>query len=124
MADSISRSDVQHAVEDALHSVRNDVSRIAHTVDGMSRVGQDVKDLSHRLVVLEQSINQIQNVVANTLGRPTTRRYPDPYIVGIVNDLNDLKIRFVAIERFAQQVSGYLRSVEISSEEDRQYRSA
>lgn len=124
MADSISKSDIQHAMESALHGVRNDVSRIAHTVDGMNRVSQDVKELAHRLVVVEQSVNNIQNVVANTLGRPTTRRYPDPYIVGIANELNDLKLRFASIERFAQQVNEYMRSQVSAAEDDRQYRSA
>ena len=123
MAD-ISSADIQHAVQNALHGVRNDVSRISHIVDSMNRVGQDVKDLSRRLSSLEKDINQIQNVVANTLGRPVTKRYPDPYIVGIANDINELKIRFAAIERFAQQMSDYIRKREEQADEDRQYRSA
>ena len=124
MADTINRSDVQHAVQNALHDVRNDVSRMSHTVDGMNRVGQDIKDLSRRLAALEQCINQIQNVVANTLGRPVTKRYPDPYVVGIANEINDLKIRFATIERFAQQMSDYIRLRDAQDQEDRQYRSA
>jgi hypothetical protein len=123
MAD-ISSADIQHAMQNALHGVRNDVSRISHIVDGMNRVGQDVKDLSRRLSSLEKDVNQIQNIVANTLGRPVTKRYPDPYIVGIANDINELKIRFAAIERFAQQMSDYIRKREEQADEDRQYRSA
>jgi hypothetical protein len=123
MAD-ISRADIQHAMQNALHSVRNDVSRISHVIDGMNRVGQDVKDLQHRLTNLERDINQIQNTVANTLGRPATRRYPDPYIVSMVNDINELKVRFTAIEKFAGQVSDYLRQRNEEDNEDRQYRSA
>ncbi|TXG76992.1 hypothetical protein E6P97_02550 [Patescibacteria group bacterium] len=90
MGDTISRSDIQHAVESALHAMRNDVSRISHIVDGLNRTGQDIRDLARRLQALEQTTGQIQNTVAHTLGRPTTQRYPDPYVVSMMNDINDL----------------------------------
>lgn len=124
MGETINRTDIQHAVKSALHDICNDVSRISHVLDGMNRVGMDVKDISRRVSKLEQDINQIQNIVANTLGRPITKRYPDPYIVGIANELNDLKIRFTAVERFAGQMSDYIRKQEEAKREDRQYRTA
>lgn len=124
MGDIISRSDIQHAVQSALHDVRNDVSRISRMIDGMSRVSQDVRDVAHRLTTLEQEVRQIQNTVANTLGRPTTRRYPDPYIVGMANEIRDLKIRFSAVEKFSLQMSDYLRQRTLLDEEERQYRTA
>ena len=120
----LNRSDIQHAVQDALHDVRNDMSRVSRMVDGMSRVSQDVQDLSRRLMSLEQEVKQIQNTVANTLGRPTTRRYPDPYVVGIANEINDLKIRFSSIEKFAAQMSEYIRRRDAQDLEERQYRTA
>lgn len=124
MGDTINRSDIQHAVQSALHDVRNDVSRISRMIDGMSRVSQDVRDVAHRLTSLEQEVRQIQNTVANTLGRPTTRRYPDPYIVGMANEIRDLKIRFSAVEKFSLQMSDYLRQRTVLEEEDRHYRTA
>lgn len=120
----LNRSDIQHAVQSALHDMRNDVSRVSRMVDGMSRVSQDVQDLSRRLMSLEQEVKQIQNTVANTLGRPTTRRYPDPYVVGIANEINDLKIRFSSIEKFAAQMSEYIRRRDAQDLEERQYRTA
>ena len=120
----LNRSDIQHAVQSALHDVRNDMSRVSRMVDGMSRVSQDVQDLSRRLMSLEQEVKQIQNTVANTLGRPTTRRYPDPYVVGIANEINDLKIRFSSIEKFAAQMSEYIRRRDAEDLEERQYRTA
>ena len=120
----LNRSDIQHAVQSALHDVRNDVSRVSRMVDSMSRVSQDVQDLSRRLMSLEQEVKQIQNTVANTLGRPTTRRYPDPYVVGIANEINELKIRFSSIEKFAAQMSDYIRRRDAADLEDRQYRTA
>ena len=120
----LNRSDIQHAVQSALHDMRNDVSRVSRMVDGMSRVSQDVQDLSRRLMSLEQEVRQIQNTVANTLGRPTTRRYPDPYVVGIANEINDLKIRFSSIEKFAAQMSEYIRRRDAEDLENRQYRTA
>ena len=120
----LNRSDIQHAVQSALHDMRNDVSRVSRMVDGMSRVSQDVQDLSRRLMSLEQEVKQIQNTVANTLGRPTTRRYPDPYVVGIANEINDLKIRFSSIEKFAAQMSEYIRRRDAQDIEERQYRTA
>ena len=124
MGDNISRSDIQHAVQSALHDVRNDVSRISRMVESMSRVSQDVRDVAHRLNTLEQEVRQIQNTVANTLGRPTTRRYPDPYVVGLANDLTELKIRFSSVEKFAAQMSDYIRKRHEQDDEDRQYRTA
>lgn len=124
MGDMISRADLQHAVQSALHDMRNDMSRISHVLDSMNRVGQDMRDLSRRIANLEKDVNQIQNTVANTLGRPSTRRYPDPYVVGIANEVNDLKLRFTSVERFASQMSDYIRKRHEQDDEDRQYRTA
>lgn len=124
MGDTISRSDLQHAVQSALHDVRNDVSRMSHMVDNVNRICQDVQDVSRRLSALEQEVRQIQNTVANTLGRPTTRRYPDPYVVGIANEINGLKLRFSSVERFAAQMSDFVRRRYEQDEESQQYRTA
>jgi hypothetical protein len=118
----ISRSDIQHAVQSALHDVRNDVSRISRMVDSMSKVAQEVHDVSRRLAALELEVRQIQNTVANTLGRPTTRRYPDPYVVGIGNEVTELKLRFTSVERFAQQMGEYIRKRDEQDLQERQYR--
>lgn len=124
MGDTISKSDIQNAVQSGLQSMRNDVTRISHIVDCVPRTAQDIRDITRRLAILEKDINQIQNVVANTLGRPVNRRYPDPYVVGIANELNDLKIRFSAVERFAAQMSEYVKLQNDQTKEDRQYRTA
>ena len=104
--------------------MRNDVNRISHIVDVMPRTAQDIRDLTRRLQLLEKDINQIQNVVANTLGRPVNRRYPDPYIVNMANEVHELKLRFAAIEKFAVQMSEYVRLQNEALREDRQYRTA
>lgn len=122
MADGISQSDIQHAINNALHDVRNDVSRISHIIDGLNRAGQDIRDLTHRLQSLEQSVNQIQNTVANTIGRPVNRRYPDPYVVSMMNDVNDLKIRFSNVEKLIEPLTEYLRRRNEQEAEDEQYR--
>lgn len=124
MGDTISRTDIQNAVQSGLHGMRNDITRISHIVDCVPRTAQDVRDVSRRLAALEKDINQIQNIVANTLGRPVNKRYPDPYVVGIANELNDLKIRFATIEKFAHQMSEYVRLHNEATREDRQYRTA
>ena len=124
MGDMLSRSDVQNAVQNALQGVRNDVTRISHIVDCVPRTAQDVRDLTRRLQLLENDIHQIQNTVANTLGRPVNRRYPDPYVVGMANEIRDLKIRFVTIEKFALQMSEYVRKHEEAALHERQYRTA
>lgn len=124
MGDMLSRSDVQYAVQNALQGMKNDVTRISHIVDCVPRTAQDVRDLSKRLSLLEKDINQIQNVVANTLGRPVNRRYPDPYVVGMANEIHELKIRFAAIEKFAVQMSDYVRKREEAALQERQYRTA
>lgn len=124
MGDMLSRSDVQNAVQNGLQGMRNDITRISHIVDCVPRTAQDVRDLTRRLQLLENDIHQIQNIVANTLGRPVNRRYPDPYVVGIANEVHDLKVRFVAIEKFAVQMSDYVRKREEQALQERQYRTA
>lgn len=124
MGDMINRSDVQHAVQNAMQGMRNDVTRISHIVDCVPRTAQDVRDVTRRLQLLENDIRQIQNTVANTLGRPVNRRYPDPYVVNMANEIHDLKIRFAAIEKFAIQMSEYVRLNNERVKEDRQYRTA
>lgn len=122
MADNISRADIQHAVHSALHDVRNDVSRISHVLDGMNRVAQDVQDLSRRIQRLERNVNQIQNTVVNTLGYSGGQRHPDPRLAAMMSDLNNLKLRFSAVEKFAEQMSLYVRKRHNLEDEDRQYR--
>ena len=100
------------------------MTRISHIVDCVPRTAQDVRDLTRRLQLLENDIHQIQNTVANTLGRPVNRRYPDPYVVGMANEIRDLKIRFVTIEKFALQMSEYVRKHEEAALHERQYRTA
>ena len=124
MGDMLSRSDVQNAVQNGLQGMRNDITRISHIVDCVPRTAQDVRDLTRRLQLLENDIHQIQNIVANPLGRPVNRRYPDPYVVGIANEVHDLKVRFVAIEKFAVQMSDYVRKREEQASQERQYRTA
>lgn len=124
MGDTISRSDLQHAVQNAMHDIRNDVSRMSRMVESVNRIAQDVQDVSRRLSALELEVRQIQNTVANTLGRPTTQRYPDPYVVGIANEINGLKLRFSSVEKFAIQMSDFVRKRYDQEEENRQYRTA
>lgn len=124
MGDVISRADIQHAVQDALREVRNDVTRVSRMVESVGRMSQDIQEISRRLTSLEQEVRQIQNTVANTLGRPTTSRYPDPYVVGIANEINGLKIRFSSVEKFAVQMSDFVRRRTDQDEENRQYRTA
>ena len=53
-----------------------------------------------------------------------SRMYPGAYVVGIANELNDLKIRFSAVEKFATQMGEYVRNRNDQDNEDRQYRTA
>lgn len=118
MAD-LTRADVQHAVNDALHGVQNDLSRMSHIIDGMNRVGQDVKSVAHQLTNLEQTVNRIQNTLANAPGRSG-----DPAIMQLQQDIADLKTRFTAVEKFARDMSDYMQARKHTDEEDRQYRTA
>ncbi|HEX8389935.1 MAG TPA: hypothetical protein VF597_00770 [Candidatus Saccharimonadales bacterium] len=124
MGETINRTDIQHALSSALHDVRNDVSRMTHIIETVPRLAQDVRDLSRRMACIEQNVNQIQNIVANTIGRPVTNRYPDPYVVGMVNDLTSLKQRFSAVEKFAVQMADYVRLQNQRLQDDKEYRSA
>lgn len=124
MGDTISRADIQHAVQSALHDVRNDVARISHVVDGMNRVARDVQDLSRRIQNLERNVNQIQNTVTNTLGYSGGSRHPDPRIAAMSGDIYNLKLRFTAVEKFAEQMSLYVRRRYEEDEAERQYRTA
>ncbi len=124
MGDTISRADIQHAVQSALHDMRNDVSRISHLLDGMNRMTMDVADLSRRMQNLERNVNQIQNTVTNTLGNSGGSRHPDPRIAAMANDLNNLKVRFFAVEKFADQMSNYVRQRYEQEEQDRHYKVA
>lgn len=119
MAD-LTRADVQHAVQEAMHHVSNEVAHIAHVVDGMNRVSQDVRNLTTRLGNLEQSVHQMQNVLAST---PT--RSPgglETQAAQIIQEMNDLRSRFTAVEQFSKQMSDYVQAQIDRDREDRQYR--
>jgi hypothetical protein len=124
MGECIKKSDVQSAVNSALNDVRNDMSRISRNLENLSRISQEVHDVSRRLGTLEQEVRQIQNTVALTLGRPATKKYPDPYVVGIANEITGLKLRFTSIEKFAVQMSDFVRRRYQKEEEEKQYRAA
>lgn len=124
MADNISRSDIQQAVKAELHGIRNDVSRISHVLDGMNRLTRDVQDLVHRMQSLERNVNQIQNTVINTLGNSQGKRHPDPRIAAMWAEMHEVKVRFSAVEKFAAQMSDFMRKRYEQTEDDRSYRTA
>jgi len=120
MAD-LTRADVQHAVQEAMHHVSNEVAHIAHVVDGMNRVSQDVRNLTARLGNLEQSVHQVQNVLASTSGRSSTGGL-ESQVAQLMQEMNDLRTRFTVVEQFSKQMSDYVQSQIDRDREDRQYR--
>ena len=119
MAD-LTRSDIQHAVQEALHQVSNDVAHITHVVDGMNRVSQDLHTLASRLTNLEQSVHQMQNSLVNNTARSSSGT--DTHITQLIQEMNTLRSRFTVVEQFSKQMSDYVQSQIDRDREDRQYR--
>ena len=88
----------------------------------MNRIMREVQDVSRRVQNLERGLNQVQSTVTMTLGNSQGQKHPDPRIAAMGNDLVDLKIRFVAVEKFAVQMGDYMRKRYQQEEDDRQYR--
>jgi seryl-tRNA synthetase len=117
-------SDVQQAVQGAMQGIKNDVARISSLADSINKVASSVHDISSRLANLERNVNQIQNTVASTLGSGPNQPHPDPRISGIASDVANLKVRFTAIEQFANQMTHYLQDRHQRDKEDNEYRTA
>ncbi len=119
MAD-LSYSDVQRAVQDGLGNVRNDLQRIVNDMGGVAQASQRIDDIEREVIELQRMVQNLQtNLTTMRPGGNVEQR-----IMTLANDVTELKHRFVAVEKFATQMSDYMRTRYDEEREDRQYRSA
>jgi cell shape-determining protein MreC len=95
--------DVQRAVQEALQSVRNDMSNIANQtqyIDDLQRTVQQLQSENMRHDPRsEQSMQLLQR------------------------DIQEMKVRIENIEKFCRDMSEYFRAKQESEREDQEYRS-
>jgi len=117
MAD-LSYGDVQRAVQDGLRNVQADVARLGTQVSAINQQSQLIDDI-HSLV--QQLSNQLTRLEQRSMGHnPRT----EMGTAQLSRDVQDLKTRFAAVEKFCVDMSKYVERQREKELEDQQYRAA
>ena len=117
MAD-LSYSDVQRAVQDGLRNMQSDVQRLQNQVSIISQQSQFIDDIQ---AVVQQLYAQLSRIERQSQGHnPRT----ELGTAQLTRDVQELKARFTAIERFCLDMSKYMQAQRERELEDRQYRGA
>lgn len=114
----LSYGDVQRAVQDGVRNLQQNVQRLTSNMGVVSMRADRIENMEIALRDLQRTVASLQNSVlaARQAGGA------DPRVTQIIHDIYELKVRFIAIERFAQQMSNYVRAKEEEDADDRQYR--
>jgi mevalonate kinase len=120
MAD-LQYGDVQRAVQDGLRQIQSDLQRL---VNDMQRAVQQIQytDETMKMVQDIQRMLQQNQPSLDNIHRKVTDANSDQRIALMHNDIQELKNRFSAVERFAGQMSEYIRQQHDGDREDREYR--
>ncbi len=112
----LSYGDVQRAVQDGLRNMQADVQRLNSQVSQISQQSQLIDRI-------QQTVQQLEAHVTR-LSQETRRHDPisEQATAQAARDMQDLKTRFVVVEKFCQDMSRYVQSKLEEDQEDKQYR--
>lgn len=117
MAD-IDYGQVQRTVQDATSRMRDEIERMSHEMQTVSRYAQENQNLDNFVTEMRNSLERIEQAMHRE--DPRT----DAMLNQIANDLTDVKARLANVEKFALQFSQYLQEKFDAEKEDREYRAA
>lgn len=112
----LSYGDVQRAVRDGLQNVQSGFQNLASQVSRGSQQSQ--------IDNLQQSIQQLNSNISR-LEQQMRRHDPltEQMTMQLARDVQDLKGRFVVVEKFCQDMSRYVQTKHEEELEKKQYRS-
>lgn len=111
-------SDVTRAVSDGTRDLVYQVQRLQQQINAMGNVQQAVSRINSHQQQLSEVVRQLQrmnnqlllisqSIAVSSRGNAHT---PDPRMMALIRaDINELKVRFVIFERFAEGISEYMR---------------
>ncbi len=108
MAD-LSYQDVQRAVQDGTRNLQSDVQRLSNDMSSVVPQAQLIDDL-------QRALQQLQSEIQRHDPRS------EASMQQLVRDVQELKIRFEAVERFCREMSEYFRARAAAEREDNEYR--
>jgi len=117
MAD-LSYGDVQRAVQDGLRNVQADVARLSGQVSQISQQSQLINDTQALVRQLSGQLLRLER--QSKLHDPRSEQGT----AQLAKDVQDLKIRFVIVEKFCLDMSKYVQAQIDKEVEDQQYRAA
>jgi len=107
----LSYNDITRGAQEGTRDMMNLLQRVQQQIQSMGNVQQAV----NQIVIIQQQMNdcvrQIQSLQnqVDQLSRQTINSQTADQRTGRVHqDVSELKVRFAAVERFAQDVSDYL----------------
>lgn len=117
MAD-LTYSDVQRAVQDGLRNMQADIQRLSGQVSSISQQSQFINETQ---TLVRQLSTQLARLERQTMGHnPRT----EMGTAQLARDVQELKARFIIIERFCVDMSKYVERQQQKELEDQQYRAA
>jgi Holliday junction resolvasome RuvABC endonuclease subunit len=114
----LSYSDVQRAVQDGLRNLQADVARLSNQVSAINQQSQFIDDIQ---ALVQRLSAQITRIERQSMGHnPRT----EMGTAQLTRDVQELKVRFAAVERFCIDMSKYIERRRDQELEDQQYRAA
>lgn len=112
-------SDVSRAVSDGTRDLVSQVQRLQQQINAMGNVQQAVSRISSHQQQLSEVVRQLQRINNQLLllsqavalsSKGSVSSAGDPRMLTLIRaDINELKMRFVIFERFAEGISEYMR---------------
>ncbi len=128
MAD-ITSQDVQRIVNDSTNQIRNSVTDVKQQLDQLVRNAdedyrsrQQLEDISRRIMNMEQQFQQAMSTLQQVTQAVAGNQRADQVTDIMADQINELKTRFQAVERFAKDMSDYMQAERARKEEDEGYR--
>ena len=120
MAD-LQYSDVQRAVQDGLRHMQGDLQRLMTDMQHTTQQIQYTDETMRMVQDIQRLLQQFQPSI-DTIHRRVNDNNYEQRIANMQSDLQELKVRFASVERFAAQVAEYLKRQDEDHREDREYR--
>jgi septation ring formation regulator EzrA len=120
MAD-LQYGDVQRAVQDGLKHMQNDLQKLTSDMQHATQQIQYTDETMRMVQDIQRLLQQFQPSIDN-IHRRVTDANGEQRLATIQSDIQELKNRFTSVERFAAQMSDYLRQRHEDDREDREYR--
>lgn len=115
-------NDMQRAVNEGVGQIRGSLNELRNNLTQLSRDTDDVASVRQQLDILSRRLSNIEQQLQSTQQMVASKQRADRVTDIMAQQVNEMRARFGAIEKFALQVSDYMQRVRAREEEDEGYK--